>query len=142
MANPLLRTLIAIVALCGCAALALPAGGLARSQRQPPMRRDRIQVTAPARARINRTYDVTISGYARRHARAYVFIDYGGCASSLSVERQRAAGQSDEYPVKGSFAQTSGWKSKAAGEDHACAYLADPGSGAVLATARQAYRIR
>lgn len=135
MHNARLRTLMAIVALSGCAALAPVAGGVARTQR------DRIQVAAPAQAQASHVYDVTISGYARRRAHAYVFIDYGGCASSLAVERQRAANQSDGYVVKGGFAETSGWKSPAPGEDHACAYLVASGSGAVLATARQSYRI-
>ncbi len=135
MHNALLRTVMGIVALCGSAATAPAASGLVRTQRT------RIQVTVPARASINRAYDVTISGYASRRAHAYVFIDYRGCASSLTVERRQAGNQSDDYVVKGSFAQTSGWKSPAAGEDHACAYLVASGSGSVLAAARQAYRI-
>jgi hypothetical protein len=135
MSIPPLRTVVLTLALCGCAALAPAASGQASGQR------DSIEVMAPSQASVNGVYDVTISGYSRDRAKAYVFIDYDRCARSFAVERQRASQESETYSVKGSFAETSGWKSPAVGSDHACAYLVASDSGAVVATARQTYRI-
>jgi hypothetical protein len=87
-------------------------------------------------------YDVTLTGYARRRATAYVFIDYLKCAPTLAAENQRDAQESYVYKVRGRFAQTTGWKSAAGGTDHACAYLVSPATGALLAVARQAFQVR
>jgi hypothetical protein len=130
-------TLAWMAALAGWGGLAGATSAAERAER------DAIQVRAPAQASPSSVYDVTISGYARRRARAYVFIDYTGCARSFEVERRRAGDESDVYSVKkGDFAETSGWRSPTAGEDHACAYLLAPGSDTVLAAAHQTYRIR
>ncbi len=95
---------------------------------------------APTQTKRNSVYDVTISGFSRRRARAYLFIDYQGCAKSFSVEQSRAVDEADIYSVRGSFADTSGWKSSQLGTDHACAYLVSP-AGSVLAAGQRAYPV-
>ena len=68
-------------------------------------------------------YDVTLRGYSHHRAKAWLFIDYSGCATSFAVEKRRAAEEADSYLVKGKFSEISGWKSSSTGLDHACAYL-------------------
>ena len=92
------------------------------------------------RIRPGAVYNVLIRGTARQRATAYVFVDYSGCARSLSVERRRSAGESDAYVVQGAFVKVSGWTSSSRGNDHACAYLVAARSH-VLATARRSYRV-
>lgn len=103
---------------------------------------NRIAIDAPDGARPHRTYDLTIHGFARRHATAYLFVDYVGCAGSFATERGRAAGASDSYAVRGRFTELSGWKSSTRGVDHACAYLVGTQSGNVVATAHVSFQIR
>lgn len=100
-----------------------------------------IAVSVPKRVKHHAVYDVTISGFARHRDRAYLFIDYAGCAKSFKAEHRRARKESDSYVVKGSFTEVSGWKSSSSGTDHACAYLVTRGSEHVLADARLSFRI-
>lgn len=121
------------------AALVLSAVGLTSSAPALGHRRaDAIRVTVPTTVKRKVVYDVTIAGYARRHAKAYLFIDYQLCARSFASERARAANESQVYRVNGGFARTSGWKSSDRGFDHACAYLVSA-TGAVLAEAIRSY---
>ena len=99
-----------------------------------------IQISVTGRIRPGAVYNVLIRGTARQRATAYVFVDYSGCARSLSVERRRSAGESDAYVVQGAFVKVSGWTSSSRGNDHACAYLVAARSH-VLATARRSYRV-
>jgi hypothetical protein len=99
-----------------------------------------IQISVTGRIRPGAVYNVLIRGTARQRATAYVFVDYSGCARSLSVERRRSAGESDAYVVQGAFVKVSGWTSSSRGNDHACAYLV-AASSHVLATARRSYRV-
>ena len=103
---------------------------------------NRIAIDAPASAKPRKTYNMTIHGFARRRATAYLFVDYVGCAGSFATERGRAAAASDSYAVRGRFSELSGWKSSTRGADHACAYLVGLRSGAVLATARVSFQVR
>ena len=103
---------------------------------------NRIAIDAPDGAKQRKTYDVTIHGFARRRASAYLFVDYVGCAGSFATERARAATASDSYAVKGRFTELSGWKSSTRGVDHACAYLVSAQSGNVVATAHVSFQIR
>jgi hypothetical protein len=122
-----------LVALLGALWIAPPALGA---------RRSRITITVPAQVKKKTVYDVTIQGFARRRAIAYLFLDYNGCAKSFTGERQRAGKAHRKYAVHGTFAKVSGWNSSTAGIDHACAYLIGPRSGKVIASRRVAFRIR
>jgi hypothetical protein len=108
--------------------------------------RNRIHVSVPAHVAQHRVYDVTVTGYARHRARAYLFIDYAGCAKSFAAERRRARVEKAfvglvTYRVHWTFSEVSGWKSSSKGADHACAYLVAHGSGRVLAHDRISFRI-
>lgn len=122
-----------------CAAVVLGTlclGGVASASRS-----ERIQISAPSRVKQHQVYDVTIRGFSRHRATAYLFVDYSGCARSFATEKNRASGESDSYSVKGSFAEVSGWKSSSAGVDHACAYLV-AGAGQLLSRAKLAFSVR
>ncbi|MEO6858097.1 MAG: hypothetical protein ABI323_05855 [Solirubrobacteraceae bacterium] len=114
-------------------ALALPGPAPARLA-------NTIQISVTGRIHAGAVYDLLVKGTARERATAYVFVDYAGCARSLSVERRRTGGELDAYAVQGAFVKMSGWKSSSRGNDHACAYLV-AGGGHVLATARRSYRV-
>ncbi|MGB9185999.1 MAG: hypothetical protein WCB67_18250 [Solirubrobacteraceae bacterium] len=105
------------------------------------VRPNQITIVAPTSVRSQIVYDVTVQGFARRRASAYLFVDYGGCPASFAAEARRAGHGYDSYPVLGSFAEVSGWKSSSAGTDHACAYLVDR-SGVQLASDRISFPIR
>lgn len=104
---------------------------------------NRIAITMPAYVVHSKhnSYAVTLSGYSRRRAIAYLFLDYAGCARSFSAERQRARNASEYYGVRGSFRQVTNWKSSSPGIDHACAYLISRASGTLLAKARVAFTV-
>jgi hypothetical protein len=85
-------------------------------------------------------YNMTLLGQSQRRVRAYLFVDYSGCARSFGVERQRNPDAFDSYRVQGSFSEISGWRSSAPGTDHACAYLVAAG-GRVLARSRLTYHV-
>jgi hypothetical protein len=128
-----------VTRLVACAAAVLGTlclGGVASAHRS-----QHIQISAPSRVKQHQVYDVTIRGFSRRRATAYLFVDYSGCARSLGVEKNRASGESDSYSVKGSFAEVSGWKSSSTGVDHACAYLV-AGGGQLLSRAKVAFTVR
>jgi hypothetical protein len=122
-----------------CLAVMLGALAMAASTLAAP--RNRIAITISRHIKSDTVYNVTVHGFARRSATAYLFVDYRGCARRFAVERRRASGASDVYHVKGNFAELSGWKSSSAGTDHACAYLIRPHSTAVLARSRVSFRI-
>ncbi len=122
--------LVALVGALWIAPPALAAGG------------NRITITVPAQVKKQTVYDVTIQGFARRPATAYLFLDYSGCAKSFATERRRAGKSRRKYAVKGAFTKVSGWNSSAAGVDHACAYLIGARSRRVMASRRVAFRIR
>jgi hypothetical protein len=130
--------LSAAIALAGApVALAVAPGALA----DPPHRPNTIKITAPPQVTKGNVYDVTITGYSRRKATAYLFVDYQKCAPTLAAENLRDGQESDVYKVKGRFAETSGWKSAAGATDHACAYLISASSNASLASAKQAFQV-
>ncbi len=99
-----------------------------------------IQISVNGRIRPGSVYNVVVRGSARERATASLFVDYFGCARSLSAERRRTGGQSDAYIVQGTFVEVSGWTSSSRGTDHACAYLVTA-RGHLLATARRSYRV-
>ena len=84
---------------------------------------DSIRVTDPGPVLAGSVYDLTITGVSVRHATAYLFVDYAARAATVSGELRRVPHAYDSYPVRGSFAQVTGWKSSSPGTDHACAYL-------------------
>jgi hypothetical protein len=88
------------------------------------------------------TYTVSVHGYARRPASAYLFIDYRGCAKSFAAEYKRTvkAGRA-HWAVLGSFHNPSYWGSDGAGPDHACAYLLAKGTRTLLARRSVPFRI-
>ncbi len=102
---------------------------------------DSIRITDPGPVLAGSVYDLTITGVSLRHATAYLFVDYAGCAATPSGELRRAPHAYDSYPVSGAFAQVTGWKSSSPGTDHACAYLVTRG-GRMLAAARMPFVIR
>ena len=85
---------------------------------------------------------MTIQGFSRVPAVAYLFVDYSPCARSFAVEHRRAPRESDVYAVRGSFDEISGWRSRSAGTDHACAYLISRRCGVLLASISDTFRIR
>jgi hypothetical protein len=88
------------------------------------------------------SYSVTVRGYSRKRAIAYLFLDYMGCARSVAAEHKRAQQENeayDFYGVNGTFTKVSGWKSPWALTDHACAYLISRASGTLLAAARVSF---
>jgi len=128
----------------GCSALVAAADGAPSSAADriaTPAGANRIAIDAPDGAKARKPYNITLHGFARRSATAFLFVDYLGCAKSLRVERQRARNASYSYAVKGDFAKVSGWKSSTAGVDHACAYLVAFRSGTLLAAARMSFQI-
>jgi hypothetical protein len=102
---------------------------------------NQILITPPSHVRSQVVYDITVRGYVRRRATAYLFVDYSGCATTLTAEARRAQHAFYSYPVSGSFAEVSGWKSSSVGTDHACAYLIAR-AGTQLASARIALPVR
>jgi hypothetical protein len=102
---------------------------------------NQIEIVAPTAARSRIVYDLTVHGFARHRASAYLFVDYSGCAARFTAEARRAPHAYDGYAVVGSFAKVSGWKSSSAGTDHACAYLVDR-SRVQLASDRISFPIR
>lgn len=103
-------------------------------------RLEHIAISMPRHVKKDDVYDVTLRGYSHHRAKAWLFIDYSGCARSFAVEKQRASAEADSYLVKGKFSEISGWKSSR-GVDHACAYLVVVG-GHVVARARTAFSVR
>ena len=103
---------------------------------------DHIAIIVPGNVTPRVVYNVTIRGFARRRAVAYLFVDYLGCARTFSAEHNRAPHESEYYVVRGTFAEVSGWSSSNSGMDHACAYLVATRSGHVLARARVSFEIR
>lgn len=116
------------------AALAAPAAAALASER------DTIRIIPPGAVVRNTTFDLTITGHARRRALAYLFVDYLGCAPTLADELRRDARASDRYVVDGTFAELSGWVPPSAGTDYACAYLVR--HGVALASARLPMAVR
>ncbi len=130
------RFRVLIVLLAGAATAA---AGLAPAAGAAPV--DAIRIAGPGPIARGAVYDLTVSGVAHRRAVAYVFVDYAGCLLTLAAELRRARHAYDSYPVVGSFAEVSGWKSSSGGTDHACAYLVTR-RGTPLATARIKFEIR
>ena len=108
---------------------------------------NQVTITVPTHALVGtkkspETYEVSVQGFARRPADAYVMIDYAGCAKSFAAEYKRAGKDGRvRWPVDGSFQHNSYWGSDFAGVDHACGYLVAKGSGTVLASSRVTFRI-
>ncbi|HET9103370.1 MAG TPA: hypothetical protein VFN55_08440 [Solirubrobacteraceae bacterium] len=104
--------------------------------------RDSIRIAGSGPVVRGSVYDVTISGFAAQRATAWLFVDYAGCARTLAGELRRAPSSAQHFAVQGPFAEVTGWKSSAAGTDHACAYLAPRGRTLVLSRARLAFPVR
>jgi hypothetical protein len=125
--------------------VALMASVIAASASAAPS--NQISITVPTHALVGtkkspETYEVSVKGFARRPAYAYLFIDYAGCAKSFSAEYKRAGKDGRaRWPVDGSFQHNSYWGSDYAAVDHACGYVLAKGSGTVLASSRVTFRI-
>lgn len=102
----------------------------------------RIGITVSPHVKTDTAYNISIQGFARRAAIAYLFLDYAGCAKSIAVERQHPGTAHRRYPVNGAFTKVSGWSSSGTGVDHACAYLVGRQSGSMIAIKRVVFRIR
>ncbi|MGH2869141.1 MAG: hypothetical protein ACRDNK_16470 [Solirubrobacteraceae bacterium] len=126
---------------CSALALATAVTGLGQAAAGAARPGDRIRIVAPTLVRSQIVYDLTVQGFARRRASAYLFVDYSGCASSFAAEARRVPHAHDSYAVVGRFAEVSGWRSSSAGTDHACAYLVSH-SGVQLASDRISFPIR
>lgn len=100
-----------------------------------------ISITVPPLVTHKIVYDLTIQGFSRKRAVAYLFVDYAGCARSFTAEHKRATNESDFYSVRGRFTEVSGWKSSSTGTDHACAYLVGRKSGKLLAKTHVTFQI-
>lgn len=103
---------------------------------------DQISINVPVHVSQRTIYDVTINGFSRKRAIAYLFMDYTGCARTFAAEHKRAPKEADYYSVHGTFTEVSGWKSSSGGSDHACAYLIGRTSGKLLAKARVSFVVR
>jgi hypothetical protein len=102
---------------------------------------NRIAIAMPAYVVHSNTtgYAVTLSGYSRRRAVAYLFLDYSGCARTFSAEHKRPLLKARFFSVNGRFTDGSAWTSPYRGSDHACAYLISRASGTLLAKARMSF---
>jgi hypothetical protein len=127
--------------ICSALALATLAAGLGRAGADAARSGNQIKILAPTPVHSKIVYDLTVQGFARRRASAYLFVDYSGCAASFAAEARRIPHAYDSYSVLGTFAEVSGWKSSSAGTDHACAYLVDR-SGVQLASDRISFPVR
>ena len=129
---------LSLLALIGVASVAAPALALARA-------RNTIAVIVPKHIKRNKTYDITVTGYAGTKAEAYVFEDYSRCSASFAAEDRRApseiSGRPPHYAVAGKFADTSAWSSSLTGSDHACAYVVALGTKHVLAAASATFEV-
>jgi hypothetical protein len=103
--------------------------------------RDTIALVVAKPVKIHKRYDITISGFAGKHAEAYLFVDYSRCSASFAVEKSRAVGEGLKYAVKGEFGRTSVWTASLVGSDHACAYLVILPSRRVLAAASATFAV-
>ena len=122
-------------------ALAALVAGLGQAAASAARTGNKIEIIAPTLVRSQIVYDVIVQGFARRRATAHLFVDYSGCAATFAAEARRAPHAAYSYPVLGSFAKVSGWKSSSAGTDYACAYLVGR-SGVQLASDRISFPIR
>ena len=102
---------------------------------------DKVTIAVPANVTPRTVYDVTLKGFSRKRAIAYLFIDYARCAGTFAAEHRRPHETPEYYSVRGTFAEVSGWKSSSSGSDHACAYLISRASGTMLATAHVSFMI-
>ncbi len=129
---------ICVVALLGAL---LVAGAAAAA----PANKISIKVPAYVVHSKSASYTVTISGFSRKRAIAYLFLDYTSCATSFAAEKQHPGegkrGDFDFYGVRGLFAKPTGWTSNSIGTDHACAYLIGRASGKLLARARVTFKV-
>jgi hypothetical protein len=122
-----------------CAVAVLGVLAIAAAAAATPTNRITVAVPAYVVQGEKNTYNITVSGYSRRAAIAYLFLDYSGCARSYAAEHQRPREKPHYYSVRGRFTQTTGWASSGAGTDHACAYLISRASGTLLAHARVSF---
>jgi hypothetical protein len=127
--------------MCSALALATLVAGLGQAAAGAAPTGNQIKIVTPTPVRSQVVYNLTVRGFARRRARAYLFVDYSGCAASFAAEARRAPHSFARYPVLGNFVEVSGWKSSSAGTDHACAYLVAR-SGVQLASDRISFPIR
>jgi hypothetical protein len=108
---------------------------------------NRIGLTVPPYVVHSKTYTyaVTLRGYSRKRAIAYLFLDYSRCARSFAAEHRLVETKDeayDYYGVRGKFTEVSNWKSPYGSlTDHACAYLVSRASGTLLATAHVSFLI-
>jgi hypothetical protein len=123
-----------------CAMALLGAFAIAAAAAAAPT--DQISINVPVHVSQRTIYDVTINGFSRKRAVAYLFIDYTGCARTFAAEHKRAPNEADYYSVHGTFTEVSGWKSSSSGSDHACAYLIGRASGKLLAKSRVSFVVR
>ena len=69
---------------------------------------DQISINVPVHVSQRTIYDVTINGFSRKRAIAYLFMDYTGCARTFAAEHKRARKEADYYSVHGTFAEVLG----------------------------------
>ena len=97
--------------------------------------------------RSNVLFAIKVTGHAARKLQIYLYVDYEACGPNPAVEKGRtgpygtsAGGR--EKVVKGNFKVISrGWHSRGPALDHACAYLVNGKTGAVVAHAFKPYQV-
>ena len=109
----------------GCLVLALGGAALAVP------RHDSLRIAPPRHAKKNVTYYFSVSGYAVKRERLYVFVDYQRCARAPGGEirhpkndRSEAMSHGQVPTVdSGGFVWKLNGKAHQKGPDHICAYL-------------------
>jgi hypothetical protein len=103
---------------------------------------NRIHVAVSPHAKKRVTYNVTVSGFAGHRAKAYLFVDYNPCASSVSAERGNVSPSEEvRYTVEGHFNKVSGWVSPVSNVHYACVFLVNPKNGLLLARGHVRYPV-
>ena len=88
------RVWICAVALFGVLAIAAAAAAAPT---------DQISINVPVHVSQKTIYDVTINGFSRKRAIAYLFMDYTGCARTFAAEHKRAPKEANFYSVHGTL---------------------------------------
>jgi hypothetical protein len=126
-----------VLVLAAVVGLGLASGGSALARVK-----DSIHVAKPVGAKRNSVYNVIVSGFSTRQAKAYLFVDYKRCAGTLAAETAQALpNEKKVYAVHGAFTKVSGWTSPVSKTDHACVYLVNPKTGKLVASGGTGYLV-
>jgi hypothetical protein len=130
-----------VLVLIGAVLFTVFAGSAAASGRNS------VHVKVPY-VRSNVQFAIKVTGHAASRLQLYLFIDYKACGRNPAVEKGRSdpiygtSAGGREKAVKGNFNVTSrGWHSRGPALDHACAYLVNGRTGAVVAHAFKPYTV-